>query len=256
MNEVQRASSEQFGKQSHRYAKGHILADVSDVDAALAGIPLPQRARVLDVAAGVGNTGLHLASLGHDVTLSDLTQPMLDRAREAAEARGLTVKIIQHSAEELPYPKASFDLVTCRVAPHHFSAPDRFVAEVSRVLSPGGSFLLIDGTVNDGEAEAEAWLHSVEKLRDPSHNRFHTPGTWAEHCRAKGMMVVSIKLAPRKQPDLEWYFETAATSPKNRTAVLELVANAPDSARRLFKLANEDGKIVWWWPMLTLVARR
>lgn len=256
LNAIQRAAGEQFARQSHRYGKGHILADVADVDAALADIPLPVRARVLDVATGAGFTGLHLAELGHDVTLSDLTRPMLDRAREAAQARGVTVRFEQHPAEAMPYPDASFDLVTCRVAPHHFSAPDRFVAEVARVLVSGGHFLLIDGTVDDDEPEAEAWLHSVEKLRDPSHNRFLTPRTWAGHCVAAGLTVVSSNLRPRKQPDLQWYFETAATTPENRKAVLDLVANAPESARRLFRLAGEEGKIVWWWPMLALIARR
>lgn len=256
LNEIQRAASEQFARQSHRYGKGHILADVSDVDAALAGVPLNGRRRVLDVATGGGHTGLHLASLGHDVTLSDLTDAMLDRAREAAEARGLKARFERHSAEAIPYANGTFDLVTCRVAPHHFSAPERFVAEVARVLVADGHFVLIDGSVNDDEPEAEAWLHTVEKLRDPSHNRFLTPRAWTQLCEAVGLRVEVCRLAPRKQPDLEWYFETAATPAANRTAVRELVANAPASARRLFRVAEEDGKVVWWWPMLTLVARR
>jgi hypothetical protein len=54
---------------------------------------------------------------------------------------------------------------------------------------------------------------------------------------------------------LNWYFETAATSPENRKAVLDLIAHIPDSARKLLRLAEEEeGKIVWWWQRLTLVA--
>ncbi|HTH48660.1 MAG TPA: class I SAM-dependent methyltransferase [Candidatus Limnocylindria bacterium] len=256
LNSVQQAASDQFGRQSHRYGKGHILEDVADVRLALGGIALPARARVLDVATGAGHTGLLLASLGHEVTLSDLTAPMLQRAREAAAARGLAVHFCQHPAETMPYPAASFDLVTCRVAPHHFSAPDRFVAEVGRVLVPGGHFLLIDGTVPDDEPEAEAWLHEVEKLRDPSHHRLLTPRTWTNLCAAAGLDVESARIQLKKQPDLEWYFETAATSPENRRRVRELVAQAPASVQRLLSLGAEDGKTVWWWPMLTLVARR
>lgn len=256
LNSVQQAASEQFGRQSHRYGKGHILEDVADVQAALQGITLPTRARVLDVATGAGHTGLLLARLGHEVTLSDLTGPMLQRAREAALERGLSVHFCQHPAEAMPYPAASFDLVTCRVAPHHFSAPDRFVAEVARVLAPCGYLLLIDGTVPDDEPEAEAWLHDVEKLRDPSHHRLLTPRTWAGLCAAAGLSVQSSHIHLKKQPDLEWYFETAATSPENRLLVRELVAQAPASVHRLLALGEEEGKIVWWWPMLTLVARR
>ena len=256
LNSIQQAASDQFGRQSHRYGKGHILEDVSDVQTALQSISLPSMARVLDVATGAGHTGLLLARLGHDVTLSDLTEPMLQRAREAAVERGLTVKFRQHPAEAMPYVAGSFDLVTCRVAPHHFSAPDRFVTEVARVLAPGGHFLLIDGTVPDDEPETEAWLHEVEKLRDPSHHRLLTPRTWAGLCTAAGLSIQSSHIHLKKQPDLEWYFETAATTAENRRRVRELVEQAPASVRRLLSLGEEDGKTVWWWPMLTLVASR
>ena len=180
---------------------------------------------------------------------------MLDRCREAATARGLAAVFNQHSAEVLPYPNGSFDLVASRVAPHHFSSPGDFVKEAARVLSPGGHLLVIDCSVQDNASEAEEWLHQVEKLRDPSHHCFLTPVTWRRLCAEAGLEVVSCELAPRKQPDLQWYFETAATSPESREKVIKLVSEAPESARKLFGLTEEAGKTVWWWPMLTLVAR-
>lgn len=255
LNSIQRASSDQFTKQSHRYARGHILEDVADLEAALELIHLPHVAKVLDVATGVGHAGLYLAQLGHQVVCSDLTGAMLDRAREAAAARGIAAEFRQHPAEQLPYPDETFDLVTCRVAPHHFSDPGSFVSEAARVLKANGSLLVIDGTVPDGHAEAEAWMHEVEKLRDPSHHRLLTPGTWTELCEGNHLTVVACDVSPRQQPDLEWYFETANTSPENRARVRTLVETAPASARRLFSIEEDDGKTVWWWPMLTLVAR-
>ena len=256
LDSVQQAAQEQFARQSRNYGAGHILADVSDVAAALAGIGLPGRARVLDVACGAGHTGLHLASLGHEVTLADIAAPMIERVREAAAARGLQVETRQHAAEEFPDDDATFDLVTCRIAAHHFSSPESFVRETARVLRPGGWFLLIDGSVPDDEPEADQWLHQIEKLRDPSHHRLLTPRAWTRLCDASGLRVLTAELHPMKQPDLEWYFETAATPPENRAQVRELIATASRRTRDLFRLGEEHGKTIWWWPRLTLAARR
>ena len=256
LDSIQQAVQEQFGKQSWRYARGHILEQTQDIVAAIEGVALPPHAEVLDVATGAGHTAFYFAELGARVTASDLTPAMLERVREGAASRGLQVETRRHSAEEMPYADESFHLVTCRVAPHHFSSPPDFVRESVRVLRKGGHFLLIDGTVPDGAPESREWLHQVEKLRDPSHHRLLSPDTWRGLCEKHGLNIEKLEVAYRKQPDLEWYFETAATSPENRVKVRDLIAHAPKAARREYRLAEEEGKTVWWWPMLSLVARK
>ncbi len=256
LDERQLASREQFDRQSRNYGSSHILADVSDVVNALEGLNLPRGGRALDVATGGGHTAAWLAEKGWEVMASDLSPAMLERAAELAAGRGLTLKTALHEAERLPYDDGAFQVVSCRVAAHHFSSPSAFVAEVARVLCSGGIFLLIDGSVPDGEPEAAEWIHAVEKWRDPSHGRFLSPGEWSALCREAGLEILRCGTIPLKQPDLEWYFQAAGTSPENRGHVLELVASAPGSARRTFRLTEEDGKIVWWWPRLALVAEK
>jgi SAM-dependent methyltransferase len=256
LDAIQNAAAEQFGRQSHRYGKGHILADISDVAAALKRIPLSPPARVLDVATGAGHTGLHCASLGHEVVCADIAQPMLDRVNESARERGLEVETRRHPAEALPYEDARFDLVTSRVAPHHFSSPQAFVEETARVLRPGGHFMLIDGSIEDGDPVAEEWTHQVEKLRDPSHHRFLSPTAWSSLCDAAGLTITFAALEPFQMPDLEWYFDTANTSSTNRKLVRELVRNAPPEARQQFRIEEQNNQITWWWRRLTLIARK
>ena len=256
LDEAQAASAAQFDRQSDRYGKSHILADTQDVAAALAGLAVPPGGTALDVATGGGHTALYLARLGWRVTAGDIAPRMLENARRLVEEAGLALDTKLFPAEAMPFGDRSFDLVTVRVAPHHFSSPEKFVAEVARVLKPGGRFLLIDGSVPDNDPATEAWLHEVEKWRDPSHGRFLSRAAWEALVKAFGLAVERSELNPMKQPDLQWYFETAATPPENRGKVLAAVRTVPPSVRAALKLGEEDGRVVWWWPRLTLLARR
>ena len=122
------------------------------------------------------------------------------------------------------------------------------------MLKPGGHFLLIDGSVPDDDPETEQWMHAVEKWRDPSHGRLLSRKAWEALVSAAGLEVVRSALHPLKQPDLQWYFDTAATSVENREKVLEAVQTASAHVRSALRLETEEGKIVWWWPRLTLLA--
>jgi ubiquinone/menaquinone biosynthesis C-methylase UbiE/glutathione S-transferase len=254
LDATQTAAQEQFSKQSEHYAKGHILEDVEDVKAAIVDLKLKPGRKALDVATGAGYTALYLASLGLDVTACDIAQPMLDQTAALAKERNLKVTLQLHPAEQLPYPDDSFDLVISRVAPHHFSSPEAFVRESARILKMYGYLVIIDPAALDDHPETSAWMNEVEKNRDPSHVRMIMPREWVKWCTAYGLRIVKKELYSFKMPDLNWYFETANTPVENRKRVLELVARAPASARELFKIGTENGKIVWYWRRLTLVA--
>ena len=72
---------------------------------------------------------------------SDLTAEMLVEAAKLAKAKGFAnMETAPADAEALPFEDARFDLVTCRIAPHHFPDIPTFVAEVWRTLKPGGTF--------------------------------------------------------------------------------------------------------------------
>ncbi|HSI86924.1 MAG TPA: methyltransferase domain-containing protein [Candidatus Methylacidiphilales bacterium] len=254
LDELQRASHDQFSERADQYGTSHILADTSDVSAAFAPLKMRTGSKALDIATGNGHTAIYLAKQGMLVTATDISQPMLDEAKKLAQSEGAKIEFKQHIAEQIPYPDGGFHLVTCRMAAHHFSNPQHFVMESARVLRMYGYLIIIDGTVLDDHPEAEAWMHEVESLRDPSHVRFIKPRTWEKWAAECNLRTVKSEITSLKMPDLNWYMNVAGTPKENRKRILELVARAPTTAREIFKIGQEEGKIVWHWRRLTYVA--
>ncbi|HWK79360.1 MAG TPA: methyltransferase domain-containing protein, partial [Thermomicrobiales bacterium] len=101
--------------------------------------------RVLDIATGGGHVAVTFAPHVARVIASDLTPEILHHAAAYFAERGLAnVETALADAEALPFPDDAFQIVTCRIAPHHFPDVPRFVAEAWRVLKPGGTFALVD----------------------------------------------------------------------------------------------------------------
>ncbi|WP_346622446.1 class I SAM-dependent methyltransferase [Blastococcus montanus] len=102
---------------------------------------LPGQA-VLDVACG---GGLALRGLSTDFDFRyvalDISEPMLELARREGTARGLSgIEYVQAPASAIPFDDATFDLCTCYHGLHCFTDPPSCVAEIARVLKPGGEF--------------------------------------------------------------------------------------------------------------------
>jgi ubiquinone/menaquinone biosynthesis C-methylase UbiE len=231
-----------------------VLADVADIEKAVMDLKLRPGTQALDVGTGHGHTALALAAKGFTVTACDDSLAALEEAARLANEQKLRVTLHEHGAESLPYADGAFGLVTCRMTAHHFKQPELFIREAARVLRTYGYLVLIDGTVPEDQVEAHAWMNSVERLRDASHERFITPNVWRKWCVDAGLTVTRLQVETLKQPDLNWYFNEANTPAENRKQILEMLAKAPASVRELFKIGQEDGRIVWSWRRVTLVA--
>jgi ubiquinone/menaquinone biosynthesis C-methylase UbiE len=132
----------------------------------------------LDIATGGGHTALAIAPFVSQITVTDLTPRMLEKAQKFILAQGVTNTLFQVAdAERLPFSPESFDRVTCRIAPHHFPDLSQFVIEVARVLKTRGLFLLIDCMAPSDE-ELDIFDNTIEKWRDPSHGRSCTAEEW------------------------------------------------------------------------------
>jgi ubiquinone/menaquinone biosynthesis C-methylase UbiE len=113
-------------------------------------VGVPAGSRLLDVGCGPGEVLVRLATLapGIDATGLDVDAAMIDRARRKADhagrARGAGPRFVVADVAAMPFPDASFDVVVSSYAVHHW--PDRHagLAEVMRVLKPGGRAIVWD----------------------------------------------------------------------------------------------------------------
>jgi len=114
-------SKERYGKFAQGYVTSQTHAKGADLDR-LVEIAQPQADWVaLDVATGGGHTALKFAPHVKRVIASDITPAMLEKARAFIGEQGVAnIDFKEADAENLPFDDRSFDLVTCRIAPHHF----------------------------------------------------------------------------------------------------------------------------------------
>jgi len=95
--------------------------------------------RVLDVACGTGVVSVTAARVGAHVTGLDLTPQLLQRARENAAVGGVSIDFHEGDVEALPFADASFDVVTSQYGHMFAPRPAVAIAEMLRVLKPGGT---------------------------------------------------------------------------------------------------------------------
>jgi ubiquinone/menaquinone biosynthesis C-methylase UbiE len=211
--------------------------------------------RVLDIGTGAGHTGLALAPRVLSVVLTDPVQTMLATARRLFTEAGIrNAEFVEAVAERLPFPDASFDIVTTRLAAHHFDDTALAIREVARVLRPGGVFILVDTLAPDDSASA-AYQDEVERLRDPTHRRIYTLREWIAFCEEAGLRIGKTEVV-RKTHDFEPWLsrggEDAATQERVRARFLD----APASAVRDLEIVADNGTVVSFTDRKLVLATR
>ena len=100
--------------------------------------------RVLDVASGSGDLARAFAARGAEVWMSDINGPMLARGRDRMLDAGRICPAVQCDAERLPLGSASFDCVSVGFGLRNMTRKDAALAEMARVLRPGGRLLVLE----------------------------------------------------------------------------------------------------------------
>ena len=103
--------------------------------------------RVLDVAAGSGDLAVALrrkTQPGGEVWITDINRRMLERGRDRLLDEGVAAPAVQCDAERLPFPSGYFDCVTVGFGLRNMTRKDAALAEMARVLKPGGRLVVLE----------------------------------------------------------------------------------------------------------------
>jgi SAM-dependent methyltransferase len=158
--------------------------------------------KVLDVATGGGHVARRLREHGCTVVTVD-------------PAPGMGPDVVS-SAEELPFQDGSFDVVTCRIAAHHFQDIRGAIAEMARVAQ---HLVVIEDNVFSDERVEEA-----ERLRDPTHVRCYSEKEWKEMLAEAGLEVEQLERFER-HPVVDDWLARVQTPPAVAARVRELLAD-------------------------------
>ena len=183
--------------------------------------PLRGDERALDAGCGTGALALALAPLVGEVLGVDTDEERIEAARTLAPAN---VRFEAGDASALGFAASSFDLVGCLKLLHHARRPELIVAELTRVLRPGGRLLLVD-QVAPVDPLAGPELDRFERARDPSHTRLLPDGDVRALLEANDLLVRRAELDHEERP-LGPYLDLVGVEGEARARALELAPGA------------------------------
>ncbi len=106
---------------------------------------IPANGKVLEIAPGPGYFSIELAKLGsYQITGLDISKTFVEIARRNAAEAGLKIDFREGNASAMPFPENMFDFTFCQAAFKNFSEPVKAIAEMHRVLRPGGLSVISD----------------------------------------------------------------------------------------------------------------
>ena len=201
--------------------------------------------RYLDLATGTGYAAFALAERVPECSVIgvDIADEAIAANAEAAADRGLanvTFQVVDGTA--LPFADHSFDGVICRYAVHHFPDPTATLADVYRVLKPGGRFVVADAVKNDGDTAD--FVNAFQALKPDGHIRMYTPGEFTKLLADSG-----FEEKQRQMSDITFTRTLDA-------AYRELIAKTPAEIAERYLLDIKDDEAVVRFDIVSLALRK
>ncbi|MBI5708350.1 MAG: methyltransferase domain-containing protein [Armatimonadetes bacterium] len=254
---VKESTADRFGENAAKYAVSRGHSDARSLEELVHWVGPSPSDRLLDVATGAGHTALAFAPHVREVIAFDLSQGMLDQTLKTASKRGLTnVSAQLGDAEALPFEDGSFEVVTCRIAAHHFPDQPRFFREAARVLKLGGKLAFVDN-YGPEPAETARQIEEIERLRDWTHHRTWTLAELRSQFSKAGLKLLWEEVQNPKHAveiELEDWCKRIGTPEKEADELRERFEGADEALKTALAIRIKGNTITFKLPKVTLIA--
>jgi SAM-dependent methyltransferase len=231
----------EFTRQSRSFGVSPAMMSVETLGVLIEAVPEDAGADWIDLACGPGVVSRATAARVGSVTGVDLTPAMIAEAEQSTEDEGIdNVDFVLGDVTALELDDDCFDGAITRLSLHHIPAPRRVVAEMVRLVRPGG-WVLVSDIVADRDRDANAWREEIERLRDPSHWACHTPESLRTMGDAAGLILEEEKLIPI-EIDFEDWLERGSGGAGAADLVTQLLREQPAAAESFNVAASAEGR--------------
>ncbi len=239
MDDAHSRVKERFGTYAQNYVTSAVHGAGYTLDKLIELVQPAPGKRALDLATGGGHVPLGMTRRGADVIASDLTMPMLRAARNFIREQNVPARFVCADAQRLPFASNSLDIVTTRLAPHHFPDVAQYVAECTRVLRPGGVFGLCDHA-GAAEPEVARYVNTFERLRDPSHIWEYNRAEWESFFRTAGLQPGYGEVV-RTRLNFNWWTQMQNNDAETVIRLRVMLKQAPKAVADWLEPETPDG---------------
>lgn len=232
---------EVFGKNADKYVTSDIHAKGDDLPLLSDWMKPEGDWTVLDIATGGGHVSKALAPYAGQIISTDLTEAMLENTAKHLRKEYSNIFFVVADAENLPFLNRTFDAAVCRIAPHHFPNPEKFIAETARVLKPGGKLILIDNIAPE-KSELAEFMNTTEKLRDGSHMRCLSKTEWRQLLEENELLEVR-EVDRKKTFQFPSWARRTAESEEQIEQVRKHLLSANEEEQAYFQIRVQDQEI-------------
>jgi SAM-dependent methyltransferase len=233
---------EEFTHQSGSFGKAAVMTSAETLGALVELVPADADSRWLEPACGTGLVARALAGRVGFVAGVDLTPAMLEQATRGAAEEGIeNASFSAGDATALEFADGSFDGAVTRLSLHHIPVPGRAIAELARVVRPGGTVIVGDLVADEADGEGALWREEIERLRDPSHWLCRTPGQLRTMAAEAGLALEHEQLIPL-DIDFEDWLARGSGGRAAGPLVDELLAQRPEGAESFRVTSGEEGR--------------